>query len=817
MQTAKAYVETIRQEIENSRSSRLWRDSINMLSTVSESIFSRSAHFILELLQNAEDADPKNAPAGGKIEFAISQSRIRVGHNGAPFTETNVDAICGVRSTKKPELGTLGFLGIGFKSVFKITDCPQVHSGDFHFKFDKGAHKDSANVPWQIIPVWLDTSSEPIDPGVTTFVLPFRSTDLYQQTLADLKKLDVHVFLFLRWLKQLKIVDELSGQTVLIENLGENNGIVTIKKNAATHRFAVFRRSAPVPPEVANDPVLDFYKRQHVTQREIVIAFAVDDAGDLQTIEEASALGSVSSFLPLVEERSGAKFLIQADFLVQPGREAIQYELAWNHWLLGEAVELAKQAIEKFKAHPRWESQFLPLFNFNSYSGQAAFDKLFGPRLRTPIIKHLQVSEVFPIANGGHARPESVVLPEQGLEGLLTDADLPSLFPGQKNLHLADPSIDEKTLPTELKQSLKRLELGEVARCWLLLKSKSKQSSHTDWFQKLYQAMAETTKPFKETRRTDKRGHFIYAEDPILVLTESNEIVYAKEAHLRKIPEKVLALREKFHEVDSLMRRYEFIHPCLDSSGLNQFFKEKTHLQMIDYDKICRDVFLPKVRVDAPTPPKDELIAYTRLLQKGPTFSEHIWVLTKTGDIKPSNQMFMGTAYSPAEDWGKNARYSPQIDFLSSDYLQGVTAEDLPGWKDFFSNAGVKNLGERNHVEIFAMAFVEDKLSSELDSFVAKDSQQVGYDREARRRQDGALVKIEIKGRKKDEPVQLVGNEPQAAQTARNNGELFWVCIVPGIPENPQLWVVEDALKAGTSDTLKIDVAQWRAYGRRVA
>ena len=61
----------------------------------------------------------------------------------------------------------------------------------------------------------------------------------------------------------------------------------------------------------------------------------------------------MSSFLPLVEERSGAKFLIQADFLVNPGREAIQYELSWNHWLVGEAVEAAKQAIEKFKADAR--------------------------------------------------------------------------------------------------------------------------------------------------------------------------------------------------------------------------------------------------------------------------------------------------------------------------------------------------------------------------------------------------------------------------------------------------------------------------------
>ncbi len=85
MPTAKEYVEKVRSEIEEARGSRLWKDSVNMLNTLAESVFSRSAHFILELLQNAEDAGPQNCPANGEIEFAISQSRIRVTHNGTPF------------------------------------------------------------------------------------------------------------------------------------------------------------------------------------------------------------------------------------------------------------------------------------------------------------------------------------------------------------------------------------------------------------------------------------------------------------------------------------------------------------------------------------------------------------------------------------------------------------------------------------------------------------------------------------------------------------------------------------------------------------
>src|SRR2546427_8318639 len=105
MGTAKEYIEQVYREIDASRTGRLWKDSVNLINTVSESVFSRSAHFILELLQNAEDAGPKNATPEGEIEFSISRNRIKITHNGVPFAESNVNAICGVRSTKKPEEG----------------------------------------------------------------------------------------------------------------------------------------------------------------------------------------------------------------------------------------------------------------------------------------------------------------------------------------------------------------------------------------------------------------------------------------------------------------------------------------------------------------------------------------------------------------------------------------------------------------------------------------------------------------------------------------------------------------------------------------
>ena len=710
MPECRNWVTQIRKEIEASRKVRLWQDSINMLSTVSESIFSRSAHFILELLQNAEDAGSILGNGRGEIEFHISPTRIKVIHNGVPFKDANVDAICGVRSSKKPEEGTLGYLGIGFKSVFKVSDCPQIHSGGFHFKFDKGALPNPANEPWQITPIWIDDAPESLDPALTTFIIPFRSSEAYEQTLQELQKLDVHIFLFLKWLRRLNIVDEAKGKRTLIENLGEVNRVASLRKDSQTHRFVVFRRVSPVPPEVAKDTSLEFYKRQTVKQREIVLAFRVDDSDNLQAIEDASALGSVSSFLPLVEERSGAKFLIQSDFLVQPGREAIQYELSWNHWLIREAAELAKEAVEEFKKHPKWKEQFLPVFKFTSYWAQPAFAKLFGPRLQQPLENHLKNAHVYPTQLGPHVKPEQAVIPDENVGTLVSDADLPFLFPGNTGLRLSASGLDVKAFPEYLQSLVQRLDLGRIARNEQLLEEKIKQPNHVQWFINLYKAMADTHQNYNEQQGQDSRGRIKWYESPIHVLTEKGTVVSAKGTYLRQIADEVLKLRSKFPEVDALLSSYPLLHPDLDIPELTDFFKERTHVQSIDYSKICRDVFLPKVRVNVQAPPKDELIAYTRLLQKGPEIRDIIWVVNGNGKISPSNQVFLGVAYSPSEDWEKLSKYAPHIDFLSPDYLQGVPPQDNPAWKEFFIRISAKQSGENHDVETFATEFVKDKL-----------------------------------------------------------------------------------------------------------
>lgn len=317
-------------------------------------MFTRSSGFILELIQNAEDSG-LDVPEPGHFEIRINQQRVKITHNGRPFDESDVKAISGIRSSKKPERGFLGYLGIGFKSVLKIADRPEIYSNGFQFKFDRTFWADPSSTPWHVIPLWLDEPSEPIDTSRTTFIIPFREPADSERIAEEVEKIRLELYLFLNWLRKIEIKDEESGKHWTLENLGENQeGISTLRSNGEERGFKFFRHSVSVPDWVKEDRLTQEY-RANVTHREIAIGFALDDNGNLAPDEAGAMYGGVYSFLPLGEAKSGAKFPIQADFLVQPGRDALNYEAKWNQWILEEVKKLSLEAISFFKTHDTWK------------------------------------------------------------------------------------------------------------------------------------------------------------------------------------------------------------------------------------------------------------------------------------------------------------------------------------------------------------------------------------------------------------------------------------------------------------------------------
>jgi hypothetical protein len=140
--------EEAKQHFEQIRQGTLGEDSRSLraaLKLLAEELNTKESHFILEILQNAED----NEYAGKHPELSLcietndptgtpsADGCLVVLNNEAGFQIENVRSLSSVgQSTKKNRnQGYIGEKGIGFKSVFRVTDSPHIFSNGFQFDF----------------------------------------------------------------------------------------------------------------------------------------------------------------------------------------------------------------------------------------------------------------------------------------------------------------------------------------------------------------------------------------------------------------------------------------------------------------------------------------------------------------------------------------------------------------------------------------------------------------------------------------------------------------------------------------------------------
>ena len=111
--------------------------------------FPRGDIYLAELLQNAADEDANRI----SIRLDAREQRLTLEHDGRPFNPTDVLGLCLVgRSAKRH--ATIGFMGIGFKSVFKRFTRARVRDAIWNFHFDYGDDHSG-----QLLPIWEEAPS----------------------------------------------------------------------------------------------------------------------------------------------------------------------------------------------------------------------------------------------------------------------------------------------------------------------------------------------------------------------------------------------------------------------------------------------------------------------------------------------------------------------------------------------------------------------------------------------------------------------------------------------------------------------------------
>jgi hypothetical protein len=94
-----------------------------------------SGRYPFELLQNADDASSERGPVG-RARFELTDTALLVADDGAGFAEPNIRAICTLGDSSKDSATSIGYKGLGFKSVGEITERPQIVSSGAWFEFN---------------------------------------------------------------------------------------------------------------------------------------------------------------------------------------------------------------------------------------------------------------------------------------------------------------------------------------------------------------------------------------------------------------------------------------------------------------------------------------------------------------------------------------------------------------------------------------------------------------------------------------------------------------------------------------------------------
>ncbi len=294
------FFDEVREELlgEAQKSPSLLADLAGLEQYVAESYHARS---FTELLQNADDA--------GAVRFKVRQTgdHILVANDGRVFTRDDFEGLCRSAHSSKVRGSSIGFRGIGFKSVVGFTQRIHLFSDKLAVTFsqERTAQQvpQAERVPLIRVP-HVPTSAElaPFREELETIQSEGYSTvfvfgDLYAREIeAEFESFDFTSLLFLRRIRQVEFqgyIEELA--TARRQATGQRVHTVQLATSRGVSSWTVFRDG------------------------DIAVAFGHDDSG-IHRLEEKDAV--VHAFLP-TEEPTGLGVKVNGDVSTDPSRRQV--------------------------------------------------------------------------------------------------------------------------------------------------------------------------------------------------------------------------------------------------------------------------------------------------------------------------------------------------------------------------------------------------------------------------------------------------------------------------------------------------------------
>ncbi len=469
-------------------------------------LYHERTHFVFELLQNAEDAIRKRASTGSRsVRFELSRDGLKVSHKGKPFDEADVRGICGInKSTKKDELTAIGRFGIGFKSVYAVTDRPEIRSAGQHFAIKDYVH-----------PVELEPSEQP--DGETSFWFPFRSEDssAFGEISEGLEKLDAKTLLFLRHVEEVdwSIEDGASG-TYCRESVELQPGLrrvtllgTTTAEDLSEEQWLVFAR--PVESE-------------GVEVGAVEIAYSVDLSSKSGELNLKSVSDSrLAAFFP-TSVQTNLGVVLQAPYRTTPARDNVPPKAAWNQHLIEETASLLVESLGVLRDMDALSVDVLtgmPIDEADFPEGS-----MFRP-LYDAVAEAFRTQELLPKNDKGWMSASHAALARgQELCELLDSAQLTALFASDVSLEWLSDAITIDRTPVLRTYLMGEHRIREIQpQTFVSRVTKDFLEAQTDeWVARLYEFLAGQSYLWKTA--SNLRIPWVRLEDGSHVASHSGEL-----------------------------------------------------------------------------------------------------------------------------------------------------------------------------------------------------------------------------------------------------------------------------------------------------
>ena len=284
-------------------------------------LYPDNAHFIYELLQNAEDARDKSVPdssGASVVRFTLSDNALEFEHNGEGlFTLDDVGRITGIGdSAKRDDPTSIGKFGIGFKAVFAYTNTPEIHSGEFHFRIHD-----------LVVPETAGVTRPSMNERETRFIFPFDNPKKPpKQAVAEieqgLRALGDNTLLFLTHIRKIEYLLP-DGSFGSLQRIDHEGGRIEIRAsqpsgNVAVSHWLRFQKDVEVMDE--EDGKLKICR--------IAIAYNLleDDKKKRLPAWKIVPLdrGQVSIYFPAEKEPASLRFHLHAPFASTVARDSVR-------------------------------------------------------------------------------------------------------------------------------------------------------------------------------------------------------------------------------------------------------------------------------------------------------------------------------------------------------------------------------------------------------------------------------------------------------------------------------------------------------------